>query len=185
VYHLPPRYNLGDKYHTEIMVPPAILMSQHAECVLAAIMTRCSDFLWPAPRANRAVVLILASDSHKALVRLAMHWANQANSELPDGHGQLSQARFFLHARCMMHLGLASVTNLLKKLDIINGVFCATHLLHRGKTMDQVRLRVRALIRERLAFEYQPPRPDDVSANLASLKLLDKVDEELLEAWSP
>jgi hypothetical protein len=41
------------------------------------------------------------------------------------------------------------------------------------------------LIRELSAFEYQPPRPDDVSANLASLKLLDKVDEELLEAWSP
>ena len=163
------------------MVPPSILVNQSAESVLAAVEQKCSAFMWPAPGTLRAAVLVLVSDSHKALVRLSMHFANACNAALPAGDVPVQEAHMFVHCRCMMHLGFASVTTMLRAMEIINGTYCATLLLRKGQSQTKLKQKVRLLIRERVQFAYHPPNETTLAANRSLLKMLDKVDEELDE----
>ena len=158
------------------MVPPVVLADQSAECVLTGVDQRSRPWLWREQPCKQ--VLVLTPDSHKALIRLAMHFAAFARQGLPLGNCPATSAKMSLHARCMVHLGFAAVTALIKQLDIVNGTFCATHLLHRGQSQQWLRSRVRQLIRERLAFQYESPDPPDFAANRALLQVLEKVDEE-------
>lgn len=65
------------------MVLPCVLIDHGAECVLAAIHRMCTS--WLRSEGHGKQVLVLTSDRHKALVRLAMHFAWLAGPGLPLG----------------------------------------------------------------------------------------------------
>ena len=61
------RYHDGAKREHEVVIPPSVLENQGAECVFAAVERRCGDVAWPSSPDCSVYVLILGSDSHRAL----------------------------------------------------------------------------------------------------------------------
>ena len=89
----------GVRVHNHsVAVPPIFIVDQSTESVLEALHIRLGSILW-APRVVGGLrALIINSDSHGALVRLAKHFSKLYREGAPAGGCDL-----ILHARCQMH----------------------------------------------------------------------------------
>lgn len=170
-------------------VPPAIIEDQSAECVMTAVLARCGDFLWHSGQSSlpRKSVLVLNTDSHSALVRIAKHLAREANiaadriqTRLSTFGGSFSlhtdSLHFTIHSRCQMHMFFACLAKMVRGFDILNNMFCATVLLHKSANMKSLRDKVKQRIRNRVRFAYAGPCAEDLAHNQMLVRLLDNVD---------
>lgn len=142
----------GNTYAEEIAIPPAVLEDKTATTVLAAIKQRAGWF-FPSPLPEPAdapsgplgwvqqrgpTCAILISDSAATLINVASHLAAQAR-----GVDDL----LVLHARCLMHRMFGAFVHSVTQLDVINPMYCATCLLHKGHHMRKVKEHVEAIVR--------------------------------------
>ena len=79
-----------------VAAPPMFIADQSAECVLDAVQNRFGGVVWAAGD-DTLRILILNSDSHSALIRLAKHFGRQAQLAGP------AAKVLSLHSRCQMH----------------------------------------------------------------------------------
>ena len=114
-----------------VAAPPMFIADQSAECVMDAVQNRFGGVVWAAGD-DSLRVLILNSDSHSALVRLAKHFGRQAQLAGP------AAKVLSVHSTCQMHKFFACLARMVKGFELINGMFCSTLLLHKGPTMRKL-----------------------------------------------
>jgi len=129
-------------------------------------------------------VLILGSDSHRALVRLAMCWARSGHITLPADSLRVDRCRMFVHGRRVAHLGFAALATVLEMLDVVNGLLSAKVLTHKGQSMQLLQKHVRQLIMARIRFTYDPGDPADLEKSKSLVRLLGQVDELTIDQYS-
>ena len=177
------RYRDGTKREHEVVIPPSILENQGAECVLAAVERRRGDVLWPGSPGCSVSVLILGSDSHRALVRLATRWARSGHTTLPADSLRVDRCRMFVHGRRVAHLGFAALATVLSMLDVMSGLFSATVLMHTGQSVQLLHKHVRQLIMAHVSFTYDPGDPADLEKNKFLVRLLGQVDALTIDQY--
>ncbi len=124
-------------------------------------------------RCRRVVVLI--SDSHGALLRIAKH--NAMLSIGPANLEALPPRWYSLHGRCMQHMTFGALATLVKSFDVLNSTFCATVLLQRAWDMLALKEEMRRLVQKELQFTYDPPTKADMEHNEHLVQLLDLADD--------
>ena len=162
------RWFSGQVTRHDIMIPPALLSDQGAETLAAAIERRAGPFL--VSGGNARSVTVLGSDSAKALVKLAGNRGQAATSD-----------HMSVHSRCMMHMIFSAFVYTISDLQVINDMFCATTLTHKGLVMKELRTSVRKYIEEHIEIDFTRPDPDVVRQNRAIVSLLNGLDAEASE----
>jgi hypothetical protein len=166
-----------------LCLPPAVIRDQSAETVWSAINHIVGTKLWHGSEKPPVSIVILNSDSHAALVRLAKHLATLARdgARLACRHFEmfhsLPMMRLSIHSRCQMHMFFAALGRLVRSVDALNPMFCGTVLLHKGSNMQTLRTHVRGSIAKRIAFTYDPPSIQDRLYNEYLVRLLDCADD--------
>jgi hypothetical protein len=170
-------------YHS-VAVPPAFIADQSTESVLQAIKQRMGFFIWEGRACHVSRdVLVVNSDSHSALIRLAKHFAKQAHQAASEMETRRLQSGIIsgnlhlsIHARCQMHQFFAALSRMVRGFEVINPMFCCTLLVHKGPTMRLLKAEVKSIVTERLRFTYTAVTPEDRAANLQLLAMLDHMD---------
>ena len=162
----------GSVIEHSVAVPPCFLEDQSSECVLDALQHRFGRLMVPGGAANDDVdslsVIILNSDSHAALIRLAKY--------MTAALAGTSKRCITVHSRCQMHQFFACLARMVRSFDLIDGMFCATCLLHRGGTMKALQKEVHADIKRVIKFSYTPPAEEDIAYNRTLLTYVDLMD---------
>ena len=158
----------GSVTEHSVAVPPYIIEDQSTECVLDALQDRFGKLVFSSGPTDCVKVIILNSDSHKALIRLGKH--------MTESLAGPSTRCITVHGRCQMHQYFSCLARMVKGFDLINGMFCATCLLHRGATMKGLQKAVHADIKRIIKLSYAPPREEDKAYNRALLTYLDQMD---------
>ena len=149
----------GGKQTVDVMLPPAVLCDITARTILAALKSRVHQLmpLRSTPNSVQGVV-ILNTDSHSALKRVANHYASLARSgDFP----------LLLHGRCMMHMFFTGLTSMLSHLQLISPMFCSTILLHKGGNMRNLREQVRAHVARHLRWSIPGRQTTAVATQLS------------------
>ena len=123
-----------------IVLPPACLVDQTAECVMSLIKDRFPvDMGDLAAKANTFVITI-NSDSAPACLKVGTSIA-----ELPNLLGiRTSRAQLVLHPGCLMHQTAMVAAAPLKYMRIPNNMFAAANWLRRGKNRLLVKKELKA-----------------------------------------
>ena len=139
-----------------IVLPPACLVDQTAECVMSLIKDRFPvDMGDLAAKANTFVITI-NSDSAPAWLKVGMGIA-----ELPNLLGiRTSRAQLVLHPGCLMHQTAMVAAAPLKYMRILNNMFAAANWLRRGKNRLLVKKEVKATTVQPVFTE---PTPADIA----------------------
>jgi hypothetical protein len=133
-----------------LVMPPAVLADQTARTIETALDSRLSPFGEALKHPDRHCD-ILGSDSARANVRVTVERA--ARIRIPEVSGK----RFSLHARCMMHMFFASISGMMKPLDMMASMFCGTVLMHRSDNITAVRKACRKWLEDHLVVSFEEP----------------------------
>ena len=82
-----------------------------------------------------------------------------------------------IHNVCCMHMLWAAIMAMMGVYDLVNGIFCATCLMHKARNRSRLRLALRAHLRHHLQIVYGYPDPVNKVYNKAVLSLLQYADD--------
>ena len=164
----------GKCFHEELALPPAVLSNTATPTLLSAVEMRTHGIFSQAGDASPGTqtVLVLQSDSALQMCKMARGYSQAATT---------GAARMFIHARCMHHMFFASLSAMLKPLDQISPMFCATILLHKASHMSALRSNLKTLVYQKIRIVYEPPSAATQQYASAIMRLLDGVDDAWLQ----
>ena len=148
----------------DVIIPPALLSDTKSSTLLAAIRKRTGAWLWN-PRVEHSV-LIMNSDSAKAMIKTSKMLAQSCSPTFS-----------VIHNFCCMHMLWAAIMAMMRVYDLVNGIFCATCLMHKARNRSRLRLALRAHLRHHLQLVYGHPDPVNKVYNKAVLSLLQYADD--------
>lgn len=153
-------------FSEELAIPPAFLADTSAATLRKAIHHRAGDFMRAVPRIPQSLrILVLSSDSAKAMVKVAKDCAKHA----VDG-GPMS-----VHARCQMHMFWASLSAALKPFNMLSPMFCGATLLRKGHNRGALRDIVHRWVHRNLKVSYSVPAQSS-SFNEGLIHILNAAD---------
>ena len=145
----------------EVVIAPSLIANTRTATLLKALRLRAIHLLWPQGSGLR--VVIMCSDSAKSMLKLARGIAHFAD---PD--------TAVMHTFCCMHMLWASIMAMLNAYQLVNGIFCATCLLHKARNRRHLRRKLFIHLRghDGLKFGYGVPNPADIRHTEAVMTLL-------------
>jgi hypothetical protein len=147
----------GAKEQANIVLPPVMLESTQAECLLAAVAKRL-----PLPLAGFRdmccrFILVVNTDSGTSGIKLANH---------------LQTLFPCIAAPCRMHQGCLTMLAMFNITGRMSALFCASLLLRRQRLQATLRKKLRDHVRAKLKITYDPPSPADQAYVAALFDLL-------------
>ena len=139
-----------------IILPPACLADQTAECLMALIKDRFPVNI--GDLAEKAKIFIIAIDSDSAPSCLKV---GKGIAHLPQLLGiQTSNTQLTLHPGCLMHQTAMVAASPLKYMKILNNMFAAATWLRRGKNRMLVKKEIKSA---KVKPVFTEPRPSDIA----------------------
>ena len=153
----------------EIVIPPSIIANTRTATLTKALHLRAGHLLLPQGAGLRAV--IICSGSAKSMLKLARGIAFFADADTA-----------VVHSFCSMHMLWASIMSMLSMYGLVNGICCATCLLHKARNRRHLRRKLFAHLKPRggnlgLKFRYGRPNPADIEHNETVMQLLMFADD--------